>query len=136
MRQAILDTDTISFFFRGDFAAVTKVNQYLKENDQLNISIISYYEVLYGLYYKDAKKQLPRFLDFVAINKVIPLTQTSARISAKIAAELRDTGQEIGHNDTLIAGIALENDFVLITNNNKHFSRIKNLEIDNWVVIK
>lgn len=34
--------------------------------------------------------------------------------------------------DILIAGICLENDFVLVTNNTKHFSRIKDLDIENW----
>lgn len=40
----------------------------------------------------------------------------------------------IGHNDILIAGTAIENDLILITNNTKHFSLIKGLEIDNWKI--
>jgi len=31
-----------------------------------------------------------------------------------------------------IAGIAIENEMVLVTNNEKHFSRIPNLKIQNW----
>lgn len=33
----------------------------------------------------------------------------------------------------LIAGIAISNDMVLITNNTKHFGKIDGLEIDNWM---
>lgn len=40
----------------------------------------------------------------------------------------------IGHNDTLIAATAIINDCILITNNTKHFSRIEELEIDNWLL--
>jgi len=32
----------------------------------------------------------------------------------------------------LIAGIALDNGLVLVTGNEKHFQRIKSLEVENW----
>jgi len=134
MRSAILDTDTISLFFRGNPNVVPKVDKYLKENGQVYISVISYYEVLYGLYYKDARNQMQRFINFVNLNRIAYLTKQSSGISARIAAELRSTGKGIGHNDILIAGIAIENDFVLITNNTKHFNRIGDLSMDNWTV--
>jgi tRNA(fMet)-specific endonuclease VapC len=38
----------------------------------------------------------------------------------------------IDNQDILIAGIALENNLVLVTNNEKHFARIPNLIIENW----
>lgn len=82
--------------------------------------------------YKDAKKQLSKFEDFVKLNKVIPLTIRNAKIAASIQADLRKKGEEIGHTDTLIAGIAMANEMQLITNNTDHFKRIKGLEIDNW----
>jgi len=34
--------------------------------------------------------------------------------------------------DLLIAGVAIENDMVLVTNNEKHFQRIPDLNIENW----
>lgn len=71
----------------------------------------------YGLLYKDAKKQLKKFTDFVELNKVIPMTMRTAKIAAEIHADLRKKGREIGHTDTLIAGIAIANDLLLITNN-------------------
>ncbi len=36
------------------------------------------------------------------------------------------------YQDLLIAGIALEHNLVMVTNNERHFSRIPNLIIDNW----
>ena len=55
-----------------------------------------------------------------------------AKTAATIKAELRKKGTEIGHTDTLIAGIAITSELQLITNNMKHFKHIKGLKIDNW----
>lgn len=67
------------------------------------------------------------------MNKVIPLSLSAAKIAAENYAELRKTGKEIGHTDTLIAGIAIANNLQLITNNTEHFSRINKLQIANWI---
>jgi tRNA(fMet)-specific endonuclease VapC len=32
----------------------------------------------------------------------------------------------------LIAGVAIENEMILVTNNENHFGRIPGLSIDNW----
>ena len=82
--------------------------------------------------YKDARKQLGKFETFVALNKVIPLTLRTAKMAAIIYTDLRKKGTEIGHTDTLIAGIAMTSELQLITNNTEHFKRIKGLEIANW----
>ena len=78
------------------------------------------------------RKQLNRFEDFVILSKVIPLTMHMAKSAAAIQADLRKKGLEIGHTDTLIAGIAMTSGLQLVTNNTDHFKRIKGLEIANW----
>ncbi len=78
------------------------------------------------------KKQLIKLEEFVALNKVIPLTLHMAKAASVIQAELRKKGTEIGHTDTLIAGISLISELQLITNNIAHFKRIKGLVIANW----
>lgn len=128
----MLDTDILSEFLRGNPKVIAKVDEYLKEYGIINISIITYYEILNGLLYKDAKMQLSRFEEFVSLNKVIPLTMRMAKVAAEIQAELRKKGTVIGHTDTLIAGIAMSGELQLVTNNTDHFKRIKGLEIANW----
>lgn len=132
MRVALVDTDILSAFLRGDPVVKERVESYLKKFERLNISIITYYEILNGLLYKDAKKQLKAFEAFMKLNKVYPLTRRSVQISAGIEASLRKSGKGIGHTDTLIAGIALANKMCLVTNNTRHFSRVKELEVINW----
>jgi tRNA(fMet)-specific endonuclease VapC len=49
MKQAIINTDTLSFFFRNRQEVVDKLNQYLELYGVLSLSIVTYYEVLNGL---------------------------------------------------------------------------------------
>ena len=134
MKQSMLDTDILSEFLRGNPKVIEKVAEHLKEYGFVSLSIITYYEILNGLLYKDARKQLLKFEDFIQLSKVIPLTLPMAKTAANIQAELRKKGTEIGHTDTLIAGIAITSELQLITNNTNHFKRIKGLEIDNWAL--
>ncbi|HLG03640.1 MAG TPA: type II toxin-antitoxin system VapC family toxin [Bacteroidia bacterium] len=132
MTEAIIDTDILVFFFRGNDKISKKFSEYLHQFGQLNLSIISYYEVMAGLIYRGAEKQIREFELFIAANIVIHISDDSARRSAMVYSDLRKKGITIGSSDILIAGIALENDLTLITNNVKHFSAIGGLKIENW----
>lgn len=135
MKPALIDTDTISYYFRGDANVTANLHTYLEEQEYVYISVITYYEILNGLYYKDAKKQLTAFERFVELNHIVPMTSSIARISAKIYADLRSLGKTTGHNDVLIAGTALINDFKLVTNNIRHFSDVAGLDLQNWTIL-
>ncbi|MBL0048806.1 MAG: type II toxin-antitoxin system VapC family toxin [Bacteroidetes bacterium] len=132
MKPSMLDTDVLSEFLRGNPKVIAKVDEHLKKFGYISLSVITYYEILNGLLYKDAKKQLTKFEEFVVLNKLLPLSQRMAKSAAAIQAELRKKGTEIGHTDTLIAGTAVSSGLQLVTNNTKHFKRIKGLTVDNW----
>ena len=105
---------------------------YLKEFDQINISIITYYEILSGLTFKGASRQAEEFQEFIKNNNILHVTEDSAKISSNIYADLRRKGITIGTSDILIAGIAIESDLALITNNEKHYQSIEALKVENW----
>lgn len=132
MDRALVDTDILSYYFKGDEIVVKKFEQYLDKFDLIEISLITYYEIVSGLLAKNALKQLSVFDDFVNDNIVIPVTEKSARISSELYSTLRQNGNIIDDIDLLIAGVAIENDMILVTNNEKHFARIPGLEISNW----
>lgn len=132
MQEVLVDTDILSYYFRGDSNVVDQFKIYLQEFDQINISIITYYEILGGLKAKSANKQLSEFERFVDNNNIIHISEESARISSTIYSELRNKGISIGTSDILIAGVAMENDLVLVTNNLKHYSPISGLITANW----
>lgn len=88
MKPSMLDTDVLSEFLRGNPKVYLKVEEHLNEYGYISLSIITYYEILNGLLYKDARKQITRFEEFVSLNKVIPLTQRMAKVAAEIQADL------------------------------------------------
>lgn len=132
MKAAVVDTDILSMFFRGDSAVVSHFDSYLREYDQVSISIITYYEVLSGLKHRDAQKQLAGFLDFSAHASILPLTVESATLAADIYASQRAKGSPVDDVDILIAGIALAHGRTLITHNTRHFGEIAGLEVEDW----
>ncbi len=99
--------------------------------DFISVSIITYYEIFNGLLYKDAKKQMERFEQFIELNQVIPLTIRTVKICVAIQAAFTKKGTEIEHTDTLIAGVAMARGLQLITNNTNHFKRIDGLSAAN-----
>ena len=132
MTESLVDTDILSFYFKGDSKVVDKFNDYLKEFDVINVSIITYYEILGGLKFKKADRQIKEFEEFVSNNTIIHISEQSAKLSGDIYADLRQKGITIGTSDILIAGIAIENELTLVTNNERHYESSKGLKIENW----
>jgi tRNA(fMet)-specific endonuclease VapC len=132
VRLALIDTDILSLFFRGDSTVVARFDAYLAEYSQVNISIITYYEIVSGLKHRDAQKQLASFLEFAAQSNVVLLTEESVTLSAELYADLRARGTPLDDIDLLIAGAALANNWNLVTHNTKHFDRIDGLGLEDW----
>lgn len=51
----------------------------------------------------------------------------------KVRAKLEGKGSVVSEPDLRIAAIALTQDLILITGNEKHFSKIKELKLENWL---
>jgi len=77
--------------------------------------------ILSGLFFKKANKQLGKFEAFIATCELLKLSISSIRISAQVYGELRENGITIDTADLLIAGVAIENDLTLVTNNQRHY---------------
>lgn len=132
MKPALIDTDILSLFLRDHPNVKQHFEKYLTEHSTINISIITYYEILSGLKYKDAHKQLKSFEEFAKNSSILLATEESMDIAAEIYADLRKKGELIDDIDILIAGIAKSNDLVLVTHNRSHFERIVGLAIEDW----
>ena len=134
MKPSLVDTDTLSFFFKRHPSVVSSFEAYSQQYGRVNLSIITYYEILSGLKHRDANKKLEVFLDFAAQNTILSLTEEAATIASEHYATLCKQGQPLEDIDLLIAGIALSNNLVLVTHNTKHFERIEGLEIADWTL--
>ena len=129
MNRVLIDTDILSYYFKGNKVVVSNFEEYLQQYDLIEISVITYYEIVGGL---SAKNAFSVFEDFVAENLVIAMTENSAKISAELYSTLRQSGNIVDDIDLLIAGIAIDNEMLLVTNNESHFNRIPGLMIENW----
>ncbi|MFQ6055683.1 MAG: PIN domain-containing protein, partial [Methanosarcinales archaeon] len=104
---------------------------YLKNYDKLNITVITYYEVLRGLKDIGSEKIIKKFEEFVDDNNILYLDRASVQNASTIHAKLKKEGTLISDADILIASIAITNQCTLVTNNIKHFERIKELNLEN-----
>lgn len=132
MDKALIDTDILSYFLNGDEKVTAKVQEYLVHYDKLLFCQITYFEILAGLEYKQASKQISKFELFASKCSILTLTENSLILSAKIYGELRRKGIQIGTPDLLIAGIAIDRNLNLVTNNDRHYRPIDRLTLINW----
>jgi tRNA(fMet)-specific endonuclease VapC len=129
VRKYLLDTNIISYYLKG----IENLKERITTNiDSLSISIISYYEIISGLQSIDANKRINEFEKFCKLIDIINLDKASILASCKIYASLKKSGKLIDDIDILIAGIALSNNLVMITDNTEHFNRIEGLKVENW----
>ena len=130
---AVMDTDILSAIMRGNPSATERARFYLKTHRQFTFSILTRYEVLRGLLAKKDTRQLVTFGQLCATSRVLPLTDTIVVQGAAIYADLSQRGELIGDADILIAATAIAHGLGVITNNEKHFRRIRNLPVENWL---
>ena len=64
---------------------------------------------------------------------IIPIGEKEALATGDILADLRKSGNTIGLEDVLIAASAITNQYTVVTANTRHFSRIKGLQVENWL---
>jgi tRNA(fMet)-specific endonuclease VapC len=133
MKPAILDTDVLMPLFKGEPVVVERARQHQNLYSHLNITIITYYGVMRGHEYTRAYERQKLFDEFCRLNNVLLLDQAACRKAAQVYAQLKGQGKLIPDADILIASIALSGDYVLVTQNEKHFRRITGLEVENWL---
>ena len=133
MNEATFDTNIITAYFKENPKVVQKMTAYQKQFGKLKLNILSYYELLRG--YKDlgSPKKLQGFREFASKCDILGMDAAVMEKASDIYVELKQAGQLIGDADILIAAIAMVNQLVLITDNVKHFSRIKGLQLENWL---
>jgi len=130
MTLFMLDTDTVSFALRGIGAVAARLAE--RKPSELCMSAITLAELRFGAA-KRASRKIRRAIDaFVTGVDVLPFDDAAAERFGAIAAALSDGGEPIGQMDTLIAAHALSIGATLVTNNDRHFSRVSGLTIQNW----
>ena len=128
----ILDTTTVSDYLRGNEGIIDRLRKTSFHN--IYVTSITEYELEYGLLKKPNLRQAyGQQLDLLyrQINH-LDFDRNCALFAASIKQQLINAGTPIGIEDVLIAAIALNHNFTVVTSNIKHFGKIEGLEIVNW----
>jgi len=128
----LLDTNTCIVYLKGK-------NTHLKHKlDSISIAEIAVCSVVKGeLFYgamRSANIESNLRLQQEFLNQFVSLTfdDQSALIFSNIRAQLAAQGTPIGAYDLQIAAIALAHNLILVTHNTREFSRIPQLQLEDW----
>jgi tRNA(fMet)-specific endonuclease VapC len=132
----LLDTDTLSNLLRPRPSAqlIAKV-----ESVPLALqfmSSITLGELLYGAYrLQNGRARLVRRIETVLLanRTILPFDADVARRYGEVRADLERRGAPIGDPDMRIAATALVHGLIVITGNLRHFQRVSNLVVENWL---
>jgi len=111
------------------------IEKHFRDCDPSEIALCSIVkaELLYGARHSQrVEANLQRLNMFFSPLESLPFNDDCADIYARIRQELSVQGCLIGPNDLIIAAIALANDAVLVTHNQKEFCRVAGLRLTDW----
>ncbi len=127
----LIDTDIIIYSIKGN----ETVMKNFRRNDKfpVSISVVTFGELLYGA---RKSQHVERNLAVVyRIRELFPVIDVDKAV-IETFSELKSNGHKKGlvvdDMDLLIAATAMTLNLTLVTNNTKHFSKIKGLRLENW----
>jgi tRNA(fMet)-specific endonuclease VapC len=133
MIRYMLDTDFASYILKQRHPKA-EARMLALSPSALCVSVVTRAELIYGL------KQLPpdhrlqyAVREFLKLVRIPPWDVEASNWYADIRHQLTITGKPIGELDMMIAAHAVSQDAVLVTNNLRHYQRIKApLILENW----
>lgn len=92
-------------------------------------------EVYCGLMKASNKARLLELFESVVLPRasILPFDFSAAKKYGAIRSFLEKQGTPLAHADLQIASIALSTNMTLITGNLKHFQRVPQLKVENWL---
>ena len=125
----LVDTDWVINYLRGEQRTVRLLRNLYEKG--LAISVITFSEIYEGIFYFESKKEKLEkdFLNFLEGVVVLAVDENIGKLFGELRADLRKDGNLLENFDLIIAATALFHNLELLSNNAKHFSRIKNLRL-------
>ena len=127
----LLDTDTCIYALKQNPTVLKHLLAQSRED--IAASAITEAELRTGAAKStSAAKTLRLVENFLRPLAIVEFTSNDAASYAQVRAKLERAGTPIGPLDTLIAAQAVARKLVLVSNNEREFSRIAGLSIENW----
>lgn len=130
MSQYLIDTDICISFLKGKYGIKDKVKEVGIEN--CYISEITIAELTFGAYKStNFEKHILEVKKMEFLFEIIPIYGSINKYGEE-KARLQRSGNLIPDFDLLIGTTAVSNHLIMVTNNEKHLSRISGIVIENW----
>ncbi len=130
----LLDTNVCVVHLAGRSGKVQKKLQNIAPQ-QIALCSIAKAEIIYGTLKGNYQAQaIASRQNFLNLFVSLPFDDIAADFYGKERARLAKLGQSIGPNDLMIASIALAHNLTLVTHNTREFSRVTNLQIEDWEI--
>lgn len=132
----LLDTDILSNLMKRSPSSALLAKTARVSPEQQFTSSITFGELVYGAHRLKERTDilLERIEEALLPNlPVLAFDASAARRYGEIRADLERRGTPIGAANIRIAAIALSQDLKVVTGNERHFQRVPNLEIENWL---
>lgn len=128
----LLDTDICLFHLKGRY----NLNQKIKDIGVRNcyISEITVLELIYGARKSEDYAKHMRDVDRIKELFDVISIEESFEEFAKEKVRLKKTGNLISDFDLLIGTTSLSRNMKMVTNNERHLSRLQNIDIENWTM--
>jgi len=93
-------------------------------------------ELLYGASRRGSARLAERIRELVQFAvAILPFDEAAAEVYGPLRARLESDGRLLPEPDLRIASIALSNDLTLVTGNVRHFVRVPDLRVENWLAV-
>lgn len=132
----LLDTDILSNLLKRTPSTVLIAKLVSVPPEQQFTSSITLGELIYGAYRLRAQAGLllERLDETLPPNlPALPFDRAAARRYDEVRAELEHRGAPLGDADLRIGAIALARGLTVVTGNVRHFQRIPDLSVENWL---
>ena len=128
----MLDTDICIYTIKHKPIGVLKrLEEY--QPGMIVMSVITFVELISGAKKSQyVEENLRRLNALSELIEVLPFDKDAAMAYGDVRSSLEKRRLVIGGNDLFIAAHALSLNLTLVTNNQREFSRVKELKIENW----
>lgn len=128
----LLDTNIVSDLVRHPRGRIA--DRIAKVGEQhICTSIIVAAELRYGAAKKGSSQLTAQLEAVLGALDVLVLEAPVDTVYGELRARLEHAGQPMGANDLLIAAHAVALGHTVVTDNEREFSRIDNLQVENWL---
>ena len=127
----LIDTDILIYSLKNN--PIVNNNFIVHEKHPKAVSVISYGELLAGAKRSvHVEKNLAVVYRIRELFPIISIDQAVIETFSTVKSALQHQGAVLDDMDLLIASTSLTLNYVLVTNNEKHFKRVPGLLIENW----